>query len=569
MSIMNIRFGQQFRELNRLRHIAEILIRNGLGFLLDQTEFRRFLPRGWRRRAEKADRELERLSMPERFRHTLEDLGPTYIKLGQLLSGRGDLLPAEYIAELAKLLDAAPAFPYEQVVDVVRAELGSTPEEAFASFDVAPIAAASIGQVHRAVLHTGEHVVVKVQRPNIEQVVRSDLELLARQAAFLERRSTAARGYNLTENLEELGYALTKELDYTAEAQNIERFYQMYGDDSNLRIPKVYWEYTTKRVVVMEEIEGIKLNQLDRLREEGYNLPAIADIGTQFYLRQVFEDGYFHADPHPANIMISGEQIALIDYGMVGILSQRMREDLGDMLVAIITQNTEQLITVMVRMGIVTRTTNIRELERDLNRMLLRFLGLPLQQMDVAEILSEVLSISFMHHIRLPSDFAMLIRTIIILNGVGLQLDPDYQLVPTMEPFVRHLVSDKLSIKRIGADALRSFTSVNTLIQRFPNRLDDLWDQLDEGELTVGVSVRDLWMVIQRVDRIANRIAFAVIVAALIVGSALILMGGEGIQALFRIPFLNISVPIAQVSFVFAGLTGAWLLWSIMRSKGL
>ena len=569
MNILNLHIGRQIRELNRLRHIAEVLARNGLGVILDQTELGHFLPGGWRRRAEKADQELERMSMPERFRHTLEDLGPTYIKIGQLLSGRGDLLPAAYVEELTKLLDSAPPFPYEEVVKIIEDELGRKPNEIFDLFDPTPVAAASIGQVHRAILPTGEHVVAKVQRPNIERIVQSDLDLLTRQAHFLERRSEAARNYNLVENVEELTYALQKELDYTAEAQNISRFYQTYNDDPNLRIPKVYWEYTTRRVLVMEHVEGIKLTELRYLREEGYDLPAIAEIGTDFYMRQIFEDGFFHADPHPANVMVSNNQIAILDFGMVGFLSQHMREDLGDMLVAVITQNTDQLITVMVRMGIITRATNLRELERDLNRMLVRYLGLPLQHMDIAEILGQVLSISFSHNIRLPSDFAMLIRTMIILNSLGIKLDPNYQLITRLEPYVRRLVQDKLSIRHVGANALRSVSSLNMLIQRLPNRLDDLWDQLDEGNLTVGVSVRDLASIIRRLDRIANRLAFAVVVAALIVGSALILMAGPDVSGLFRIPGLNVSIPVAQVSFIAAGLTGAWLLWSIIRSRGM
>jgi ubiquinone biosynthesis protein len=569
LNILNLHIGRQIRELNRLRHIAEVLARNGLGVLLDQTELGRLLPRGWRKRAERADQELERMSMPERFRHTLEDLGPTYVKLGQLLSGRGDILPAAYVEELAKLLDSAPPFPYEDVVAIIEAELGKPPTLIFDLFDPTPIAAASIGQVHRAILPSGDHVVVKVQRPHIERIVQSDLDLLMRQAHFLERRSEAARNYNLVENVEELGYALQKELDYTAEAQNISRFYQTYNEDPNLRIPRVYWEYTTRRVLVMEEIEGIKLTELRYLREEGYDLAAIAEIGTDFYMRQIFEDGFFHADPHPANVMVSNNQIAILDFGMVGFLSHHMREDLGDMLVAVITQNTDQLITVMVRMGIITRATNLRELERDLNRMLVRYLGLPLQHMDIAELLGQILSISFTHNIRLPSDFAMLIRTMIILNSLGNKLDPNYQLVTRLEPYVRRLVQDKLSIRQVGANALRSVSSLNMLIQRLPNRLDDLWDQLDEGNLTVGVSVRDLASIIRRLDRIANRLAFAVIVAALIVGSALILMAGPDVKALFQIPGLNVSVPVAQVSFIAAGLTGAWLLWSIIRSRGM
>jgi ubiquinone biosynthesis protein len=569
MNIFKLRIRQQLRELVRFRNIAEILVRNGLGMLLEQTEFGRFLPRGWRRRAEHAAQTLERTSIAERVRHTLEDLGPTYIKLGQLISGRGDLLPPGFADELTKLLDSAPAFPYEQVAGQIEEELGRPLEEIFASIDPVPVAAASIGQVHRAVLPNGDHVVVKVQRPNIQQIVQADLDLLMRQAQNLERRSEAVRRYNPTEILEELGYGLKNELNYTAEAQNIERFYQTYANYPHIRIPKVYWDYTTKRVIVMEEIEGLKLTDLDRLRREGYDLPAIAEIGTDFYLKQIFEDGFFHADPHPANLMISDNRIALLDFGMVAFLSPRLRQDLGDMLVGVITQNTDQLLTVLVRMGLLTPATDMRELERDLRRMLVRYLGLPLQQMEVAAIMSEIFSISFMHHVRLPSDFAMLIRTMIILNGVGQQLDPNYQLVRNIEPFVTKLVQDKLSVKRLGANALRSFESVNNLVQRLPARLDDLWDQLDDGKLTVGVSVRDLWMVVQRVDRIANRIAFAFIVASLIVGSSLILMGGDKVQALFRVPWLGVTIPVAQVSFILAGLTGVWLLWSIVRTKGM
>jgi ubiquinone biosynthesis protein len=569
MNILNLHIGQQIRELNRLRHIAEILVRNGLGMLLDQTELARLLPGGWRRRAEKADEQLRRMSIPERVRHTLEDLGPTYIKLGQIMSGRGDLLPAGYIEELTKLLDSAPAFPYEDAAKQIEIELGKPPEAVFAAFEQIPVAAASIGQVHRATLPNGDRVVVKVQRPDIERIVRSDLDLLTRQARFFEKRSEVARNYNLVENIEEMSYTLMNELDYQAEAQNIDRFHQGYASYPSLHIPKVYWEYTTKRVIVMEEIEGIQLTDLDTMRQEGYDLPAIAEIGTDFYLRQIFEDGFFHADPHPANLMVSGNRIAILDFGMVAFLSQQLREDLGDMLVGVITQNTQQVITVMVRMGIITRATNLRELERDLSRMLVRHLGLPLHQMDIGQILGEILSLSFLHHVRLPADFALLIRTIIILNSLGQNLDPDYKLVPALDPFVRQLVKDKLSVRRIGANTVRTFESLNTLVQRLPNRLDDLWDQLDEGNLTVGVSVRDLRTIIQRVDRIANRLAFALIVASLIIGSALILMGGTAIQTLFQIPGLNMSIPVAQVSFVLAGLAGAWLMWSIVRSRGM
>ena len=569
MNIWNLQIGRQIRELNRVRNIAEILIRNGLGMLLDHLELGRFVPRGWQRRAERMDKELSRISIAERVRRTLEDLGPTYIKLGQLLSGRGDLLPAGFVEELTKLLDAAQPFSYQEAAHQITAELGRPPEEIFLSFDQTPVAAASIGQVHRAVLLNGERVVVKVQRPNIDKMVQSDLSLLNRQAHFLERRSEVARAYNLIENVEELGYALKNELDYTSEAQNIDRFYQTYRNDPTLRIPRVYWEYTTRRIIVMEEIDGIKLTEMSRLREEGYDLPAIAQVVCDFYLKQIFEDGFFHADPHPANLMAAGDRVAVLDFGMVAFLSRRVKEDLGEMFISVITQNTEQMITVIVRMGLVSRATNLRELERDINRMLLRYLGLPLAQIPVAQVLSEILSISFGHKIRLPSELAMLIRALIILQSLGTSLDPNFQIVESLAPFVRKLIQDKASVKRIGLNAMRTVGSLNTLAQRLPNRLDDLWDQLDEGNLTVGVSVRDLAYIIQKLDRIVNRVAFSVIVAALIIGSALILMAGDALTTLFTLPMIGLSIPVAQMSFIFAGLTGAWLLWSIIRTRGL
>jgi ubiquinone biosynthesis protein len=569
MKLLNLQIGRQIRELNRARHIADVLIRNGLGVMLDQLDFGRIMPQGWRKRAERAEEELSRVSLPERVRHTLEDLGPTYVKIGQILSGRGDLLPAGFVQEFTKLLDSAEPFPYEDVVKQIEHELGGPPDQVFASFEHTPIAAASIGQVHRAVLHNGDRVVVKVQRPNIEKMVRSDLGLLARQAAFLEKRSEIARNYSLSENIEELGYSLTNELDYKSEAQNVERFYHTYNDNPTLRIPRVYWEYTTKRVIVMEEIEGIPLSNLERLKNEGYDLPAIAQVICDFYLQQIFEDGLFHADPHPANLLAAGNQVAVLDFGMVAVLSQRLREDLGDIFVAVITQNTNDLITVFVRMGLLTHATNLRELERDINRMLVRYLGRELQQIPVDEVLTEVLTILFNHRVRLPGDVSMLIRAIMVLEGLGRSLDPNYQIVESLEPYIRRLIADKMSIKRLGLSAMRTVTSLNTLAQRLPNRLDDLWDQIDEGNLSIGVSVRDLKYIIGKVDRIVNRVVFALIVAGLIIGSALILMVGDAVRTLFTIPFTDISLPIAQIGFIFAGLAGAWLLWSVIRTKGL
>jgi ubiquinone biosynthesis protein len=288
-----------------------------------------------------------------------------------------------------------------------------------------------------------------------------------------------------------------------------------------------------------------------------------------FYLQQIFEDGLFHADPHPANLLAAGDQVAVLDFGMVAVLSKRLREDLGEIFVSVITQNTDEMITVFVRMGLVTRATNLRELDRDINRMLVRYLNRELAQIPVDEVLAEVLAILFNHKVRLPGDMAMLIRAIMVLDGLGRKLDPNFKIVESLEPFIRKLIADKLSIKRLGMGAMRTVTSLSTLAQRLPNRLDDLWDQIDEGNLSIGVSVRDLTFILGKVDRIVNRVVFALIVVGLIIGSALVLMVGDAVESLFVIPFLDISLPIAQIGFIFAGLAGAWLIWSVIRTKGL
>jgi len=309
-------FGRHYRELVRARQIAQILAKNGLGFLIEQFGLTRFLLGRWQQFSS-MDRNVAQLNVPQRIRRTLEELGPTFIKLGQLLSGRGDLLPPEYVHELVKLLDAAPPVPADQIRQVMEKELGAPVERLFATFQDEPIASASIGQVHRASLPGGEQVVVKVQRPGVENVIKADLGILLHQARFLENRSELLREYRLVEIVEELARTLCDELDYTIEGRNAERFRYNLRHDERLIIPRIYWPLTSRRVITMEDVGGIKLTELERLRAEGYDLAAVAAIGVEVYLEQVFVDGFFHADPHPANIMVVEDKIALVDFGMV------------------------------------------------------------------------------------------------------------------------------------------------------------------------------------------------------------------------------------------------------------
>jgi ubiquinone biosynthesis protein len=559
-------FRRRLTEIARVRRIIEVLVRNGLGFLVEQLALERFLPRFWRRRPVRADQAIVRLTVPQRLRRTLEELGATYIKLGQFLSGRADLLPPEFIEELSKLLDAAPPVPSPEIREVIEEDLGAPVEELFATFDDLPIASASIGQVHRATLVDGHEVVVKVRRPGIEQVVAADLDLLLRQARFLENRSATMRDYNIVAISEELAESLREELDYQVEGRNAERLRANLSTDHRLIIPEVYWSLTSHRVLTLEYLDGIQFNEVERLREAGCDLPAIAQVGVEAYLKQIFVDGFYHADPHPANILVVGDRIAFVDFGTAGYLTPGQKEMLGDMFLQILDEDAAGLARTVIRMGATRGRPSLEAMERDLQRLLIRYWGIPLEELPVGEMMADIFKTAYRHKVYLPGDLALLARTIITLEGTGRLLDPEFVLVDAVRPFAMRLVRERMSPLVAGRRAMRTLRQAAELAQAFPRRLDDLWDQLEEGEITFGVDVQRLDTVINKLNSMVNRVAFSVVVAALIVGSALILHGGKDS---WELPLLGVGIPVAQIAFLGAVAAGAWLLISMIRSRNL
>lgn len=557
---------RRFAEMVRMRQITEVLVRNGLGFLVEQLALERFVPRFWRRRPVRADEAVSRLTIPQRLRRTFEQLGATFIKVGQFLSGRADLLPPAYIEEFSKLLDAAPPVPAEEIREVIEHELGAPVEELFAAFTDLPIASASIGQVHRATLSNGQSVVVKVQRPEIEEAVEADLSLFLRQARFLERRSETMRDYNLVAITEELARSLHEELDYQIEGRNAQRLRTNLSSDGRFLVPQVYWDLTTRRVITLEFLDGIQFNELDQLREADYDLTSVAQVTIESYLKQIFVDGFYHADPHPANLMVIEDQIGFLDMGNMGHLTPHQKGLLGDIFLQILDEDAGGVARTVIKMGATRGRPSLEAMERDLQRLLVRYWGVPLEELPVGEMLAEIFTTARRHRVYLPGDLALLARTIITMEGTGRMLDPEFNLVHAVRPFAIRLVRERLSPVAAGRRALRTLRQAADLAQAFPRRLDDLWDQLEAGDVTVGVEVRRLEVVIHKLNSMINRVVFGVVVAALIVGSALILLGGPEAR---EFNLLGLNIPVAEVTFIGAIIAGAWLLISMIRSRNI
>ena len=563
---------RRIADIARIRRIAQVLVSNGLGFLVEQLGLDRRLPRLWRRHAGRADEAVTRLTIPERLRRTLEQLGPTYIKLGQLLSGRTDLLPPDYIAEFSKLLDAAPPVPAGQIRAVIEEELGAPLADLFAAFDDEPIASASIGQVHRATLPDGRPVVVKVRRPGIEATVEADLRLLLGQVRFLARHSEVVRDHNAVAIAEELARALREEMDYKCEGRNAERLRSNLSRDPRVAIPAVHWSLTSRRVITLDYLDGIKFSEQERLRQAGVDLQAAVRLTVEIYLAQIFEQGFYHADPHPANIMVmasaipNGDRIGLVDFGTAGYLLPRQKDLLGTMFLQLLDQDAAGLARTVVKMGAVRGRPSLEAMEHDLQRLLVHYWGVALERISVGEMLAEIFQVAYDHRVYLPGDLTLLGKTILAMEGTARGLDPEFVLADAVRPFAERLVRERLSPLTAGRQALHAIRQAADLAQAFPRRLDDLWDQLEEGDLTVGVDVRRLNVLISRLNSMVNRLAFAVVVAALIIGSALILHGGKD---RWQLPILGVGIPVAQIVFLVAFAAAVWLIISMIRSRGV
>jgi ubiquinone biosynthesis protein len=556
------------RDLSRLHDIAAILIRYGFGDIVNRMGLTRALDRAGLHRNNAA--EYANLPAPVRVRRALEEMGPTFVKLGQLLATRVDLFEPEWINEFGKLQDSAPPVPYADIREQLSEDLGAPPEEIFKHFNAQPLAAASIAQVYRASLEDGSEVIIKVRRPGIRPVIEADLRWLMRLSELAESESPELRSFRPKEVVRQFAQSLRRELDFSVECRNAEHIAQNFAnypgasdtasDVPLIVIPRVYWQWTGERVCVQEYIDGIPGRRLQAVDEAGLDRKLLARRGAHAVLKMIVEDGFFHADPHPGNVFyLPGNRIAFIDFGMVGRLTDERREQLIKLLLALVQHEPKQVLDVLLDWtgdGVQDEAGLTLEIQTFLDQ----YHGLPLKQLSLGAMLSDMVSILRQHHLMLPADLALLIKAFISLEGMGRELDPDFDIageaMPMLEQLLRARYTPSALIKRGG----RAVGEALALIAGLPHDLSRLLRAARRGRLEIHIDVTNLRHVGNQLDGAANRMVIGIVVAALIVGSSIV-MTVPGGPRLFGLPVLGL------LGFISAVIGGLWLILSIWESS--
>jgi ubiquinone biosynthesis protein len=522
-------FAQTGRNIDRLREIMTVLAKHGLADWLGRVDAR--WARSILRRSGTA--ELAGRSTAERVRLALAELGTTFIKFGQILSTRPDLVGPEMAEELAKLQTAAPADSIDTVRKMIADELGKPPEAFFVQFDAVPLASASIAQVHTARLRSGERVVVKVQHPGITERVVSDLDILRKLAEWGETYSTQLRLYQPTAAVAQLHDTLMNELDFRRERRNLDRFNRHFGKDPRVRFPRAHGELSSRRVLTMEFLDGIPGRDLERIRAAGVDPGQIALIGAHVYLDMVFRDGFYHADPHPGNFLVLPEGVlGIIDCGMVGRLDSELREEIESLLMAIVGRDNHRLTDGIVRLGSVPPDFDRMALRADIDNFLVEYADLPLELLDIGAALKGITDIIRSHHILLPVSISLLLRLLIMLDGTGRQMNASFSLAEVLRPYYAQLLKRRFAPKRMLREFQRTYRDWAALLEALPRDMATLLRRIGTGAFELHLEHR-------RLERSVDRLVQGVLIASLLIGSSL-LWAAKAPPTLFDISIIGV-----------------------------
>ncbi|MDE5118480.1 MAG: AarF/ABC1/UbiB kinase family protein, partial [Trichodesmium sp. St2_bin2_1] len=447
-------------------------------------------------------------------RETMLELGPTFIKLGQLFSTRADLFPSEYVEELSKLQDKVPAFNYEQVEIIIQEDLGKKVEELYPSFDPVPLAAASLGQVHKAQLHSGEKVVVKVQRPGLKKLFQIDLAILKGIARYFQSHPKWGRGRDWLGIYEECCRILWLEIDYLNEGRNADTFRRNFRDCQWVRVPRVYWRYSAPQVLTLEYVPGIKISNYEALEASGQDRKALAKMGAEAYLQQLLNDGFFHADPHPGNIAVSPEGgLIFYDFGMMGQIKSNIREKLMETLYGIASKDAERVIISLIDLGALKPTGDMGPVRRSIQYMLDNFMDKPFEAQSITAISDDLYEVAYDQPFRFPATFTFVMRAFSTLEGVGKGLDPDFSFMEVAQPFAMQLMSDEGSQKTIFNELGRQAAQVSSTALGLPGRIEDAIDKLEQGDIRVRVRATETDRLVRRVSNVQMGTNYALLIS--------------------------------------------------------
>jgi len=537
------------RDLPRYRQILTTLVRYGYQDVVAALRLE-----GLVRPLERATlgEAVATLDRPRRIRMVCEDLGPTFVKLGQLLSTRRDLLPEEYTDALAALRDDVRPFPSEEAEAILVEEYGRPLSSCFARFDPAPIAAASISQVHRAVLFDDREVALKVRRPGIAKIVAADLDVLKNLAQIAERRVPPLAAYQPMTLVREFERTIKRELDFGVELRTIKRCQAQFDGDPTAHVPFVVEEFSTSRVLAMEFIGGVRVDDLEGLRRMGVDPALVAERGAGILIKQIFQYGFFHADPHPGNLrVLPGGVVVPLDYGMFGWIDQRARERIADMLIALMAQEVDGVLKALDDLDVRGEDVDLGELRRDVGELVQTYCDLSLESIDLSVLLGELVGLTRRHRLRIPSDLVLLIRSLVTIESTGRALDPRFDIAGRLKPKLQRLVIRRFQPSRMLRQAALVATDLQRIATLLPDVLGHSLESIKRGELNVRFDLQGFERLVSQLTRAANTLAVGVVIAGLLVSSSLIYHGGAS--------------SLAQVGYGIGVALSLWLIWNMSR----
>ncbi len=516
----------QRRTLSRFDEIIKIFRKYDFDKVLGQTTRNKISPF----RSDADNKELLKEDFPERLRLMLQELGTTFIKFGQLLASRPDLVGEKISEELSQLHDDNPPVDYEEIKEMIETQLGGNIEEFFVEFSKTSLATASIAQVHEAKLHSGERVAVKVQKPNIEDIVETDLSIMKFIANESDRFDTGFRHLNLPAVIHEFDRSIHKEMDFDNELMNIRHLNDNFIYNDKIIVPVIYPDYSTEKVLTMEYVDGVKLSDVIAGDDPKYNKILIADRIVRAYLKQIFLDGFFHADPHPGNIFITEDNaVCFIDFGMMGILDDEFRQDLAELMINFSDHNIDGLINQLIRMDILNEKTDINLLKSDLNDLFSKYYGMELSRFN--GIIEDLLFLMQKYEIRLPNEFVLMARGLSMVENIALRLDPNINVVEYLKPIATKLIAQRYNPKKMVNNAKNSFFAFEHVLKGLPSLISKTFYKIEEGEVTVNIEVK-------HISEIANQLSLAIIIAALLIGSSLVMLIDAG-PRFYEMPVLG------------------------------